>query len=78
MSCGDNKLLFTQSRCQHIKQLHVSGDYHKCRDQEKDMIEQTAMANLTKKILVVPINTKLSYCTQQSFQQCCVGAEGSK
>jgi hypothetical protein len=43
-------------------------------------LSKVAEANLTKiiKDFEVSTNTKLSYCRQQSFQQCCMGGKESR
>jgi hypothetical protein len=53
-------------------------NYDTNEETKKRMIlSKAAMENVTKivKDLEVSTNTKLSYCRQQSSQQCCTGAK---
>jgi hypothetical protein len=72
---SDDEVTSTVTNCMYLVVI-TDGEIKK----KKISSSNAAMANLRNIIhtLEVPTNIKLCYCIQQSFQQCCVGAKGSR
>jgi hypothetical protein len=76
-SDGEDKSTVTNYK--YLVVLITNDSYNNEETKKRISFSKPAMANLTKIIKVLkfqPIQ-KMSYCRQQSFQQCCLGAKES-
>ena len=75
---SDRKHISTVTNYKFLVVL-ITNDSYTNEETKKIRLKKAAMANLTKIIKDLQVSRqKLSYCSQQSLKQCCMGANESR